>query len=101
MTRLQDLTVDSFRPLMGAVFQVVEVGLERELRLVEVGEVGRGWSAGRSGRAPFSIVFEDSSDTLMPQGIHPLNHESLGSLEIFLVPIQPEDGRFRYQAIFA
>ncbi len=101
MTSLEDLTVQSFEPLLDDSFLVVEAGLERELLLVEVSEVGHGSPSAWAGRAPFSIVFEDSAASMMPQGIHPLQHESLGRLEIFLVPIQPQDGHFRYQAIFS
>lgn len=36
----------------------------------------------------------------VPQGIHRVEHEQLGSLEIFLVPLGPDQQGMRYEAIF-
>ena len=37
---------------------------------------------------------------MMPQRIYPLVHETLGSLELFIVPIGPREGGMVYEAIF-
>jgi hypothetical protein len=52
-------------------------------------------------RAPFSLVFEGPVDRIMPQGIYRLEHEQLTPLELFVVPLAPENGNARYQAIFS
>jgi hypothetical protein len=36
----------------------------------------------------------------VPQGIYKLENEKLGALEIFLVPIGPDEKGMRYEAIF-
>ncbi len=35
-----------------------------------------------------------------PQGTYRLTHAELGTLEVFLVPIGPDAGGMRYEAIF-
>jgi uncharacterized protein DUF6916 len=79
------LTLEDFAPLKGGEFG----GLE----LVEVNELARG-AGGDGVRVPFSLVF--SGQPGMPQGIHRLEHEALGPLDVFLVPVGPG----RYEAVF-
>jgi len=49
---------------------------------------------------PFSLVFRGSTDLVLPQSIYRLSHETLGDLEIFLVPIGPDAQGMRYEAVF-
>lgn len=51
-------------------------------------------------RAPFSVVFSGPSEPVLPQGIHTVEHEQLGTLELFLVPIGPGEEGMRYEAVF-
>lgn len=55
---------------------------------------------GESRRAPFSLVFRGAPTLRLPQSIYRLEHALLGSFEIFLVPIGPDQAGMRYQAIF-
>ena len=48
------------------------------------------------GRAPFSVVFEGGPSPPLPQRIYRVEHDGLGALEIFLVPIAAD----RYEAVF-
>ncbi len=63
-----------------------------EAELVEVTEIARE----PGGRAPFSLVFRGGPDPPLPQRIYRVEHDELGALEIFLVPIAPD----RYEAVF-
>ena len=36
----------------------------------------------------------------MQQAIYPITHPSLGTLELFIVPLGPKDGGNRYEIIF-
>lgn len=54
-----------------------------------------------SRRLPFSIVFRCSADTVLEQRIYKLAHEAMGEMEVFLVPIGPDDVGMRYEALFA
>ncbi|MGO9960811.1 MAG: DUF6916 family protein, partial [Solirubrobacteraceae bacterium] len=51
-------------------------------------------------RAPFSLIFTAPSPPILAQGMRRLTHDSLGELDLFLVPLQPDSGGARYQAIF-
>jgi len=91
---LEKLTVDQFRPLLNDPFRIAPDGAPAfEVELVEVTEIPRE----PGGRAPFSLVFQGGPDPPLPQRIYRVEHDELGELEIFLVPIAPD----RYEAIFS
>ena len=95
---VRTLTVETFAELAGDRFAVrVAPDATLELELIEANALGA--RPGR-GRAPFSVLFRGPLAPVMPQRIYPLAHETLGSLELFLVPIGPRDGGMVYEAIF-
>lgn len=58
-------------------------------------------------RTPFSVVFRGPLEPVMPQGIYHVEHEHLGMLDIFIVPIGPdtdaapgEEPAMLYEAVF-
>jgi hypothetical protein len=61
-------------------------------------------SAGGSGleaRRSFSLLFLGPvSRQYFVQRTYRLEHEQMGALEIFLVPLGPVEGRMQYEAIF-
>ena len=48
----------------------------------------------------FSLVFRGPMTPALPQGIHELEHATLGKLQLFLVPLGPDDSGMRYEAVF-
>jgi hypothetical protein len=38
---------------------------------------------------------------VLPQATYPVEHDELGRMEIFLVPIGPDGSGMRYEAVFA
>jgi hypothetical protein len=46
-------------------------------------------------------VFRGPAEVVLPQKIYPLEHEALGKLEIFLVPIGPDEAGMCYEAVFS
>jgi hypothetical protein len=48
----------------------------------------------------FSLYFRGPGDLLLPQHLYPLEHDSLGSVELFLVPIGNDERGLRYEAVF-
>ena len=94
---MDQLTHSSFAPHVGDVFRAdIDSADGVELRLVEATALPlRG-----PGREPFSLVFRGPLEVPLPQGIYPLEHETLGRLELFLVPIGPDDEGLRLEAIF-
>ena len=94
-----DVTVETFAGREGQAFTIQFADARLELTLAEVGRPPEHW--GRSERrAPFSVVFRGPLEHVLPQRVWPLDHEELGQLELFLVPIEPKDGDMRYEAVF-
>ncbi|HSK72350.1 MAG TPA: hypothetical protein VK892_11675, partial [Pyrinomonadaceae bacterium] len=48
----------------------------------------------------YSLFFLGNGDFMLPQGTYRLNHERLGEMEIFLVPVAREAEGFKYEAVF-
>jgi hypothetical protein len=93
MRPLETLTAADFAVLRGDRFRIAPDGAQPfEVELVEVTEIPRE----PGGRAPFSLVFRGGPNPPLPQRIYRVEHEELGALEIFLVPIADN----RYEAVF-
>jgi hypothetical protein len=106
---LETFTSQTFAPHIGERFVInVETLPPLELELVSVTEVGT-VPSGQSikdmddhkGRKPFSLLFRGRREIYMAQHIYPLEHEKFGTLEIFLVPMGPDQQGMLYEAIFA
>ena len=67
---------------------------------VELVEIYRPGGPPPRGRQPFSLVFRGPRHPVLPQHIYTLTNETLGRLEIFLVPIGPDGAGLRYEAVF-
>ena len=52
------------------------------------------------GRQLFSLAFRGPRQPVLPQQVYTLTNETLGRLEIFLVPIGPDGAGLRYEAVF-
>ena len=53
----------------------------------------------QSGMERFSAFFQGPG-TYLPQGVHHLEHEQMGELDVFLVPISGDQNGYRYEAVF-
>jgi hypothetical protein len=92
---LESLTYEMFAKQLNSKFSVrLENGGLIELELIEV-EDGR-----TSGQERFSLLFRGPLDQFLPQRIHALEHETLGQLGLFLVPVRQEPDGLLYEAIF-
>jgi hypothetical protein len=50
---------------------------------------------------PFSLTFVGPSGIALPQATYSIDHEHMGVLDIFLVPIGPDKGgQQQYEAVF-
>ena len=93
MTVLDAMTAADFAALRGDRFRVDPDGApEFDTELVEVTEISRAPGP----PVPFSLVFEGGPKRTLPQRLYRVQHEQLGKLEIFLVPVAPA----RYEAVF-
>ena len=89
MSDLNTLTASDFEALRGQLFRIADAFVAE---LVEITEIPRE----PGGRAPFSLVFEGGPNPPLPQAIYAVQHDNLGTMEIFLVPIAAD----RYEAVF-
>lgn len=94
---LSDLRHGTFVPLIGETFRAsVDEAVSVDLELTEATQAK---GENRPDHA-FSIVFRGPSQSLLSQGTYELEHATLGSLPIFLVPIAQQDSGFLYEAVF-
>ena len=111
---LETLTAADFRDIKGGGFRVTvelpEPGsyATLEVELADVTEF-TGRLSGPS-RQPFSVLFRGPLRPVLPQGIYRLENDQLGALDLFIVPIGPDektgpDGppmtAMRYEAVFS
>lgn len=100
----ETITLETFRSRVGTAFAVVFPDGTLELTLGAVEPHGT-----RAPRAdapdlrtePFSLVFHGPLRPVLPQRTWSLSHDTLGTLDVFLVPIGPKDGRMLYEAVFS
>jgi Domain of unknown function (DUF6916) len=90
---LENLTAADFAPHVGTTFRLED---QLDLELVDVTEGERPGE----GRQPFSLLFRGPREPLVAQRIYRLDHDALGLLEIFLVPIGLDEDGARYEAVF-
>jgi hypothetical protein len=97
---LDKLQSTDFFPLLNEKFSIRLDGTEPiDLELVSVTEAG---SASKpEARPPFSLHFlGPASSQYLIQRTYRLEHEHMGAFDLFIVPLGPEMGRMRYEAIF-
>lgn len=94
---LENLTIDSFAGHKGSNFRMIAAeNLALDITLAEVTPLGD------SGvREAFSLVFlAPLGEPVLPQRVYRFEHEALGALDLFVVPLGPKGGAFRYEVIF-
>jgi len=100
---LGEVTVAVFAECVGSAFRIhPESGRPLDVELIEATALASrsGGSGAPSKREAFSILFRGPAEPVLPQKIYTLEHAKLGRFELFLVPIGPDAGGMRYEAIF-
>jgi len=107
---LDKLTIDDFKDRIGETFRATPTlggdAFELELRRADPSPHGpQEAQKGDDGdyeprREPFSIEFHSRLADHAPQQIYALEHDKLGELELFLVPLGPDSDGHRYEAVF-
>ena len=89
-------TIDRFSEYVNTKF-LMQYGDSQsaELELISVTDVG---SSPR--QIQFSLVFLGPNEAPIAQGIYRVNHDKLGALELFLVPIGKDTNGVSYEAVF-
>lgn len=99
---LDKLTGADFTPLLNQTFQLKLQSEESfSAELIDITELGRKPEEDDSiKRQAFSAIFRINDDLYFPQQICRLEHETLGGLDLFLVPLGPDKVGMRYEAMF-
>ena len=93
------LTYSTFEIQINRIFQI-RFDSESPVELVLTQAILFGKSLTPDHWQPFSLIFHATGSSVLPQKIYPLEHEQLGVLELFLVPIGPDEKGMRYEAVF-
>lgn len=94
---LAELTHEDFTPCLNQIFRLQSESGHCELQLFQVKPLG---VAMPGGRPPFSLLFRAPQDAVFPQMIYRLEHDRLGDLDLFLVPVGPDQNGMIYEAVF-
>ena len=92
---LDTVTRGEFEACLHEIFSLVLKDGKFPLELAKVAAAGS--AAPGAKRDPFSITFRAAQPVRIPQSSYVLEHERLGQMEIFLVPISATD----LQAVFS
>ena len=97
---LESFTIETFAPLVGGVFIMhLDPATDVTLELVDAFSARAGPPPAEM-RSPFSLVFRGPHEPVAVQRIYRLDHPTLGSFELFIVPVGPDDRGMRYEAVF-
>lgn len=97
---LDQLTIETFEPLIGSTFWAeFPNGAKVELRLVRAAKVMES-EAARLDRQPFSLFFIGPKSYQLKQHVYHVTHETLGAMDIFLVPVAETAEVYEYEAVF-
>ena len=97
---MSELTEKNFAQHVNTKFRVLGAAEEPvELELVEV----KGYNAGpneQDGMERFSLFFRGPAEVPLPQNTYALEHDAMGTHELFMVPISRDQNGFRYEVVF-
>lgn len=96
-----ELELDSFAPLVGDTFGVKpSEGEPFDVVLAAAEATPYGDPSTYNGRrVPFSLLFVANDESHVPQQTCVFAHSQHGETDLFVVPLGPEDGRMRYEAV--
>ena len=98
-----ELELEAFEPLVGQNFRVTpSEGGPFDVVLAAVEATPYGDPSTYNGRkVPFSLLFVAESGALVPQQICTFAHDEHGETPLFVVPLGPEGGGMRYEAVIS
>ena len=99
--KLDDLRFETVHPLIGSAFHIsVPERGDVDLKIMDVCKVMERVKSPRLKREPFSIFLLGPQDLRFSQGTYPFQHDDLGELAMFIVPIGMAEEGFQYEAVF-
>ena len=101
---LDKLSLADFEPYENQIFTVqLDETTTLDLDLIEMANVGRNPADDDQDRRwSFSLIFLGPADPVLEQQIVPLQHDQMGRLDLFLVPVGPHHkrGGMQYEVVF-
>lgn len=98
---LNKLKRKDFSKHLNQTFHVkVDLSEPVTFELIEVNKLGVKKKKGEEGRRPFSVIFRGPPQPILPQQIYQLTHDTMGTLELFLVPVGQDKHGIQYEALF-
>lgn len=95
-----ELTEEVFAQHLNTKFYVPLDERRVELELVSV--IGDKSSMDKiEGVERFSLYFLGPGDFYLPQRVYRMEHDAMGALDIFIVPVGVQDKRYQYEAVFS
>jgi Domain of unknown function (DUF6916) len=99
--RLRTLCLADFEPYVGQDFAFRTAGGKELGTRLDHGRPLGGQAIPGAERAPFALIFVAERTEVLPQQTVSLCHETLGTLDLFVVPVGPDrQGRMQYEAVF-
>lgn len=97
---LEELKEEVFAQHLNTKFYIPLDDRRVELELVKI--IGDKSSMDKiEGVERFALYFLGPDGLYLPQAIYHMEHEALGQLDIFIVPVGIKDKRYQYEAIFS
>lgn len=96
---LATLTIETFERHLNDSFRLAQGNESVAVTLIDAKALGSPEPA--APRRSFSLLFRGPGEPVLPQQVYRLEHDSLGAMEIFVVPVGPDTEGMRYEVIFA
>lgn len=93
------LTLETFQPELGSTFAISFADARFDLELREAKALTFRDPKVQI-RHPFSVLFVCPDKRVLEQGTYAIDHERLGRLEIFIVPVDADEDGVHYEAVF-
>jgi hypothetical protein len=91
---IQQAEASTFAAHLNSTFRFHHEAAAIELELVEVSD----GSAGQ--HVNFSLLFRGPVQPVLAQRIYPVEHDSLGRFDLFIVPVKRDARGLQYEAVF-
>lgn len=96
---LDKLTSKDFLPYLNQKFLIYFEGNPLETELIEVEDLSTG-GIRTDTRQPFSLVFKCPKEAPSVQNTYTVEHDKLGKLDLFMVPIGMKEECLLFQSVF-
>ncbi len=89
---------DEFAPHVGSAFRILDRTSPTQLDLTLIEVTDRNST---SKLEQFSILFQGPSEPMLSQQTYGVEHLTMGSFELFLVPVGADDSGVMYESVFS